>query len=163
MRWTTVSARRVESLLEELEAVQKRIAERAFEIFRSRGAQLGAALDDWLAAERQTVWKPPIELCERDGRLIIEAAVAGVEPRQLRIEATPETILLKADLSHAHPEEKGTVHVCEFQPGNLFRLVQLPVKIDPDVVKAEFQHGLIRITAAIAQEQRARTVKVQAA
>ncbi len=108
------------------------------------------------------MWKPPIEVCQRDDRLVIEAAAAGIEPGQLQIEATPETILLKAEVSHAHPADKGTVHVCEFQPGHLFRLVQLPVKIDPDVVKAEFHNGLVRITATTAKEQRARTVKVQA-
>ena len=163
MKGTTVHARKVENFVDELEGMQKRISERAFELFRSRGAQVGAALDDWLKAEEQTVWKPAIEICQRDRQLVVEAAVAGIEPKQLQIEATPDTVLLKAEVTHTHPADKGTVYVCEFQTGNLFRLVHLPVKIDPDAVKAEFRNGLVRITAALAQEQRARTVAVEEA
>ena len=163
MKWTALRARKVRTVMDDLEAMQKRIGDRAFEIFRSRGAQLGAALDDWLTAERQTVWKPAIEIYQRDNQLIIEAAVAGVEPRQLKIEATPGTLLIKADIEHTHTAAKGVVHVCEFQSGHLSRLVQLPATIDPDAVKAEYRNGLVRISAAIAAEQQARTVEIRAA
>jgi HSP20 family protein len=158
-----VRARRVETLVDELETLQKRIAERAFAIFRDRGAQLGAALDDWLSAERQTVWRPAIEVCQRGNQLIIEAAVAGVDPKQLQIEATPETMLIKAEVEHSHPAEKGTVHVCEFEPGHLFRLIQLPVAIDPGAVSAEFNNGLLKILAPVAAAPRSKKVEIRAA
>ena len=163
MKWTTLRTRKVGTVIDDLGAMQKRISERAFEIFRSRGAQLGAALDDWLAAERQTVWKPAIEVSQRDNQLIVEAAVAGVEPRQLTIEATPDTLLIMADIEHTHSADKGVVHVCEFQSGHLFRLVHLPVTIDPDAVKAEYRNGLVRVSAAITARQQARTVEIRAA
>lgn len=163
MRWTTLRTRKVETLRDELEAVQKRIRERAFEIFRSRGARVGGALDDWLAAERQTVWKPAIEVYQRDHQLFVEAAVAGVEPRQLDIQATPLSLLIKGELTHAHYPDKAVVHVCEFQSGQLFRHVPLPATIDPDAVKAVYRNGLIRISAAIAAELHARHVETRAA
>jgi HSP20 family protein len=163
MKWTNLPARKVTTLLDEFEAMHKRITERAFEIFRDRGARVGAALDDWLTAERQTVWKPAIEVYERDRQIFIEAAVAGVEPRQLDIQATPTSLLIKADLTHTHTPDKGTVHVCEFQSGHLFRLVPLPAEIDPNAVKAEYRNGLLRVSAAIAAEQRAKKVEIRAA
>lgn len=162
MKFTALKTRRAERLVDEMERLQKQITERAYEMFRTRGAQLGAALEDWLAAEKQTIWKPAIEVCQKDNALMIEAAVAGVEPGDLDIQVTPDTVLIKADTTHAHAEKKGTVHVCEFESGPLFRLIQLPAPIDPDGVKAEYRNGLLRITAAITAK-RAKTVEVKAA
>ncbi len=163
MKFTVLKTRRVETLREELDHLQHRITERAYDIFRSRGRPIGAALDDWLTAEKQTVWKPAIEVSQHDGALVIEVAVAGVEPRELGIQVTADSVLIKADITHGHGAAKGTVHVCEFQPGQLFRLINLPAPIDPDGVKAEYRNGLLRLTAPVAVARPAKTVAVTAA
>jgi HSP20 family protein len=163
MKSTNLVARKVQSLLGDLEGMQKRVTERAYEIFKDRGATFGAAVDDWLEAERQTVWKPAVEVCQRDNQYVIEAALAGVEPGQLDIQVTPDTLLIKADTVHAHGNPKEIVHVCEFQQGELFRLIKLPSKIAPETVKAEYKNGLLRVTAAIAAQKAAKKVTVKAA
>lgn len=163
MKSTKLIARKVEVLLGDLERIQKRVTERAYAIFRDRGATFGAALDDWLEAERQTVWKPAVEVCQRDDQFVIEAALAGVEPGQLDIQVTPDTLLIKADTGHGHRDPNEIVHVCEFQQGELFRLIKLPSTIDTEAVRAEYRNGLLRITAAIAAQHAGRTVAVEAA
>jgi hypothetical protein len=50
--FTLLKTRKAEALLDEIEQIQKRVTERAYELFRNRGAALGAAVNDWLAAER---------------------------------------------------------------------------------------------------------------
>jgi HSP20 family protein len=160
---TRLKTCKAETLLHEIEQVQKRITERAYDLFQSRGAALGAALNDWLAAERQTIWKPQVEICQKHNQFVIEAALAGVEPRQLDIPATDDTLLIKADTPHTHPEIKGTVHVGEFQRGPLFRAITFPAPIDPEAVKAEYRDGLLRVTAAIAAKRQAKKVDVQPA
>jgi HSP20 family protein len=155
-KFTLLKIRKAETLLHDIEQIQKRITERAYDLFRSRGAALGAALNDWLAAERQTIWKPQVEVCQKDNLFVVEAALAGVEPGQLDIQVTHDTLLIKADTPHTHPETKGIVHVCEFQPGPLFRAIRFPAPIDPEAVKAEYRDGLLRVTAAIGRNSRRR-------
>ena len=162
-KFTLLKTRKAETLRDEIEQIQKRVTERAYDLFRNRGVALGAALNDWLVAERQTIWKPPVEICQKDNQFVIEAALAGVEPRQLDIQVTRDTLLIKADTPHTHPETKGIVHVCEFQAGQLFRAIKFPAPIDPEAVKAEYRDGLLRVTAAIAAVQRAKKVDVHAA
>jgi len=125
---------------------------RAFEIFDGNRHGFGRDLDDWLQAERELVWKPSIELAEKDNKFLLQVAVPGVESKDIDIEVTPEEILVKARFRHDHEETKGQVHACEFASGNLFRSVHLPKKIDPDKVKAEFKDGMLRLTADVAQE-----------
>ena len=135
---------------------------RAYEIFERNGG-FGRDFDNWLQAERELFWKPAIELHEKDKYFVLEAALSGVDPKDLDIEVTPEDIVLKANIQHEHKEDKGTVHICEFESGKMFRSIHLPTKINPDKVKAEFKDGLLRVTAEIAQEMRARKIKPEAA
>ena len=48
-KFTLLKTRKAETLLHDIEQIQKRITERAYDVFQSRGAALGAALNDWPA------------------------------------------------------------------------------------------------------------------
>ena len=155
--------KRTQSIFDELDKIHDQIVRRAYDIFCSNGGMFGKEIDDWLQAERELVWKPAIDLEEKDDEFLLQIAVPGVDPTNIDIEVTPEDILVKADLHHEHKEEKGEVYACEFAAGNLFRSVHLPKKIDADKVKAEFKHGMLTLKAPVAEEARAKTVAVEAA
>jgi HSP20 family protein len=159
----SVAIRKASSVFDEMNEIQDRITRRAYEIFERNRGSFGGELDNWLQAEQELLWKPSIELREKDGELLLQAALSGVDPKDVEIEVTPEDIILKAETQHQHQEQKGTVHICEFRTGMMFRSIHLPTKINPDKVKAEFSNGLLRLTAQIAQEARARKSKSEAA
>jgi HSP20 family protein len=140
-----------------------RIMRRAYDIFTSNGSPFGRDFEDWMQAERETVWKPAVELTEKDDEFRLELAAPGIDPKNIDIEVTPEDILIRADVHHEHRKEEGEVYICEFAHGNLFRSVHLPKKIEPDKVKAEFKNGLLTLNAPIAEEARAKKVTVEAA
>jgi HSP20 family protein len=150
----------VGSVLDDIERVQHHIADRAQRIFRERGT-FGNALQDWLTAERETVWRPAIEVVRTSDTYVIEAAVAGVDPKRLDLRVTADELLLTADVHHSAREQEGDVLLCEFATGPLFRSYRFPAPIDPDGVSAEYRHGLLRIIAPLAQP--ATKVDIQAA
>ena len=159
----TIPIKKTKSILEEVERLQNRITQRAYDIFRGSGSPFGRELEDWLQAERELVWKPSLELEEKDNEFRLQIAVPGVEPKDIDIEVTPEDILVKAELHHEHKEERGVVHACEFNSGSLFRSIHLPKKIDADKVKAEFKNGVLSLKAPVAEEARAKRIRVDAA
>lgn len=153
--------RTVDSLLDEIEAVQRRIAARASEIFRQRGGALGHALEDWLNAERETIWRPALEVRRTKDAFVIEAAVAGIDPKQFDVRVTPTELLLGADVHHADRQQEGDVVLCEFVNGPLFRTYKFPEPVDPARVSAEYRNGMLRVIAPLAHP--AARVEVQAA
>jgi HSP20 family protein len=157
-----VPIRKPSSIFEQLRDMQDRIMRRAYEIFEQNG-MFGRDLENWTQAERELVWRPSFELSEKDGQFRLEAALSGVEAKDIDIEVTPEDIVLQANTEHKHTDEKGIVHYCEFEAGKMFRAIHLPKKINPDKVKAEFKNGLLRLTAEVAAESRAKTIKPEAA
>ena len=145
-----VPIKKTESIFGELEQMHDRIMKRAFELFDGSGHSLGRDLDDWLAAERELVWRPPVELTEKGDEFSLRIAAPGVDPGNIDIEVTPEYLLVKAETHHQHSENKGRVHASEFEAGNLFRSIQFPKTINPDKVKVEFENGVLQVRAAIA-------------
>jgi HSP20 family protein len=158
-----ISIRKTESLLDTIQKTNDRITRRAYEIFKDNGSVLGRDLDHWLMAERELVWKPPIEVNERDGELYINVAMAGMQPKDLEIEITPDDLLVRGDVRREHNESTGTVHTCEFVSGSLFRAIHFPKRVDPNKAKAEFQNGMLYLKTPVAEEQRTRKTTAEAA
>lgn len=149
MAGANVIVHKAETIFRELDELRDNISHRAYDLFRKRGEAWGGPLADWLNAENQLVWRPAIELRRKNSQLEVLVATPGVEPKDLDVEITPEDLLIKADVHHEHTAEEGDVRVCEFNGGRLFRSIHLPDRIDPDSVKADYRHGMLRLTASI--------------
>jgi HSP20 family molecular chaperone IbpA len=137
----------------EFDQLADRIRLQAYNLFSHRGAGEGHALEDWLAAEREVCW-PAAELSERDGEFVLNVALAGFEPGEITVTATPREIIVKA--AHKHERKsagKGEPKLrwTEFRSNDIFRRVELPAAVDVDKISADFRNGLLEIVAPKAQ------------
>ena len=158
-----VAVQKKDSFWDQIQRMEDRIMRRAYDIFKGNGSEVGKDLDNWLTAERELIWKPAIELKEKDNQFELQVAVAGIDPKDLKIEVTSEELLVSGETKKEKKEDKGEVHTSEFQSGSLFRSVRFPKKIDPDKVKAEIKNGLLTVTAPVSEEAKARKVEIHAA
>ena len=144
-------------IFKEFDKLAERIRVEAYNLFARRGAGDGRALDDWLAAEREVCW-PAAELAERDGEFTLDVALAGFEPADVTVTATPVEIMVKA--SHEHTaastqKEAPKVQWTEFRSNDVFRRVELPSPVNVDKISANFHNGLLRIVAPKAKQAKA--------
>jgi HSP20 family molecular chaperone IbpA len=153
-----IKFRRVDSLADEIARLQERIATRALEIFRARGSGVGHALEDWLRAERETVWRPAIEVMRTKDAFVVQAAVAGVDPKRLDVRVTPTELWLGADVHHSDQKKDGDVLLCEFVNGPLIRTWHFPEPVDPAHVSAQCRNGMLTVIAPLAGTGRSVTV-----
>ena len=101
-----VAIRKSQSFLDEVNEIEDQIMRRAEGIFRDSGSTFGKDLDNWLAAERELIWKPAIELKEEEDHFELRAAVAGVDPKDLKVEVTSEDILIKGETKKEEKKEE---------------------------------------------------------
>lgn len=155
-------------IFEELEEIADQIRVRAYNLFRGRGFSTGHDLDDWLIAEREICW-PAAELVEEDDEIEVKVALAGFEPKDIEITATPRELILKAthkeDRKKDEEKEGLVVHWSEFHSNDVYRRIALPAEIDVNKVSAEFERGMLEIEAPKARKkkQASKKVKVTAA
>jgi len=139
-------------IFEELDRLADRIRVEAYNMFTRRGGGDGHALEDWINAERALCW-PSTELAELDGKYDVKIALAGFEPTEIAVTATPSEVIVKA--SHEHrksSDDKDTkVRWSEFRSNDVYRRVPLPGAVDVDKITAAFKNGLLEIVAPMAK------------
>jgi HSP20 family molecular chaperone IbpA len=158
-----IEVKKADTIFNELDRLNQAISRRAYDLFRNGGTLWGGALADWLTAERELVSTPPVELRQKDNQYEVVAALPGIEAKDLDVRITPEDLLIKTESTHEHTTETGTVHLCEFDSGKIFRSIHFPEKIDPDSAKAEYRNGMLHLTAAIPKAATAQKVEIKAA
>ena len=152
-----VKVQKTETMQEEMKELHNRIADRAYEIYLQRGSLIRCDLDNWLDAEHELVWRPAVEILEKDNQFIVQVAIAGLKPSDFTVRITEEHLLIKSERMHTHKDGSGIVHVCEFSSGPVFRIIHFPKRVDPATVEVDYRNGLLRLKAALAEEKVART------
>jgi HSP20 family protein len=134
----------------ELDRLADRIRVQAYNLFSRRGAADGHALEDWLAAEREVCW-PSAELNEQDGRFKLKVALAGYEPGDITVTATPRELIVSA--VHKRESQSGDrgVRWSEFHSSEVLRRVEVPQALNVEQTTATFTNGLLEIVAPKAE------------
>lgn len=130
----------------EFAEIADRIRDRAFRLFADRGFVEGHDVEDWLMAEQQVCW-PPSELVEESDEFEIKVALAGYEPDEISVTATPKEIIVKADHESEEESEDEIKRFSEFRSNRVYRRFELPARIRTDKVEAKFKNGLLKIEA----------------
>lgn len=113
----------------------------------------------WSAVTRSGV-AVPFDMHESEQALVIRADLPGVNPQDLEINATKDTVRIKGEIPV--PEgERGRVHIEERPYGEFRRVIPLPVSIDRDAVQAEFENGVLTITLPKKGESEGRRIEVK--
>jgi len=139
------SIKKAGSLLSELLEIERRISERAHELFREHGCQAGHECEYWLQAEKDLLWRPCAELVETDGELRVSFAVAGLTAKNVKVLAEANHLTVRATTKHEDRKEEGTCHFCEFHRGELYRSLALPSTVVPEKAHAEMKEGMLTV------------------
>lgn len=135
-------------IFDEIVQLQDRIREHAFKIFQNRG-QHGDDLGHWLEAEKE-ICGSVSELIEEEHRYLLKMALAGFEPEDIKITATPREIIVKATAQSSEGDkesESSSVRWSDFQSTDVYRHLELPIEVDVDQIAAKFERGLLTIEA----------------
>ncbi|MEL7449330.1 MAG: Hsp20/alpha crystallin family protein [Pseudomonadota bacterium] len=135
-------------VFEEFDQIAKAIKARAYDLFARRGYKEGHDMEDWLTAQREYCW-PAAELVELDKEYDIKVALAGFEPDDITVTATPTELLVKAchkDEDAGNDDGNGQrVRWTEFHSNEVYRQIPLPGSTDVDKVQANFSHGMLEV------------------
>jgi HSP20 family molecular chaperone IbpA len=133
----------------EFDQLADRIRLEAYNLFARRGTGDGHALDDWLEAERNLCW-PAAKLIEGDGAFTLEVALAGFEPSEIALTATPREIMIKAKherTQKSDEKEAPKLRWSEFRSDEVYRRVELPSPVDVGKTTASLKNGLLVVIA----------------
>lgn len=102
-----------------------------------------------------------IDVYQTPDDIFVESTIAGVEPENLDIDITNESVTIKGERCKEEviAEEDYLHQECYW--GKFSRSVILPQEIDPDKAHAEFKNGILKIKLPKLNRGRVKKLKIK--
>lgn len=104
---------------------------------------------------------PLVDIFETDGQLSVVADLPGVAEESINVSVEKDVLTIKATPTKS--EGRGEAVWREFESTGYFRQFRLGNKIDQGAIKAEYRHGVLRLTLPFAAESKPRQISVKVA
>lgn len=102
-----------------------------------------------------------IDVYQTPNDIVVESAVAGVNPDELDITATPDSLAIKGE-RHRNKEVKDEDYLYqECYWGKFARSVILPQEVDPENADVEFKNGILTVRLPKVNRKKSRKLKVR--
>jgi HSP20 family protein len=89
---------------------------------------------------------PTVDLFEKDGNLVVEAELPGIEGKDVKVSYTDSSVTIQGETKGEKEEKKEGYYRSERQYGSFYRTISLPAAVDFGQTKAEFKDGVLKIT-----------------
>lgn len=103
----------------------------------------------------------PADLYETDEALILEMAVPGMNPEDLEVSLEGNKLTIRGQVKPVADERVRRYYLQEIPHGSFVRTFTLPVEVDAAQAKAEFRHGILRLTLPKVAEARAKRIPIE--
>jgi HSP20 family protein len=119
--------------------------------------------EDELNFNDQINLRVPLDVIEKDDEYIIKANVAGLDPENLDITYTNNTLTIKGEVSdeREETEEKGRYHLRERRYGSFSRSISMPGSVDVNKIKAETKSGVLELHLPKKEEVKPKRIEVK--
>lgn len=96
-----------------------------------------------------SVWSPAMEVTERDGNYVISADLPGMRPEDIKVEVTNDALIVEGERKWKNSDNRST----EIRYGRFYRTLPLPDGVNPDQIKARFEHGVLEVTIPVPEKK----------
>jgi HSP20 family protein len=97
---------------------------------------------------------------EKDG-YVITAALPGVRPEDVQIEATSNTITISGETSDERDVDEGEYVRRERRFGRFYRMLELPLELNADKAEASFENGVLTLRVPKSEATKPKQVPVK--
>jgi HSP20 family protein len=106
--------------------------------------------------EEELSWAPSVEVRQSGNNLVVRADLPGVNENDIRLEATPEGLILEGEKKREEEREEGGLYRSERVYGHFYRHIALPDGAKLDQVQANFRNGVLEVTVPVPELQQNR-------
>jgi HSP20 family protein len=114
--------------------------------------------------QRGSGWAPPIEVQERDGKLVIRAELPGIKADDVTIAVTDDAVVIEGERRIDREQDRNGIHVTEHRYGRFYREIPLPERAKTSDAVAKIDNGVLEIEVPVAEQRsNSRQIPVQGA
>jgi len=112
----------------------------------------------------EKVWTltPAVDMYETDDEVVVKATIPGVKPEDLDITVTGNVLTIKGEVKEEKKVEEANYIRQERRFGMFRRDLTLPVEVDVEKAKAEFENGVLILTLPKVEAAKPKRLEVKA-
>jgi HSP20 family protein len=104
-----------------------------------------------------------LDVYQTENDVVVVAPIAGVDPDDIEIAATDDTLTIAGERKAEHLESLDDVFTQEIYWGAFSRTVSISVPCLMDKASASFKHGILTVSIPKASKAKKRLIKVKTA
>lgn len=104
---------------------------------------------------------PSLDLSETDTAVEVQMDLPGVDPEQVDIRVSGNTLYVQGELNKEKEEKNRRFHRIERTRGSFSRTITLPCPVMENEVAAEYKDGILTVTLPKSEEARSRRIQVK--
>lgn len=116
----------------------------------------------WQNDEYAGYMRLALDVSENDENYTVHASVPGMNPDDLDISFTENTLTIKGESKDERVDENEKWHLRERRFGSFMRTISLPTMINADAIEANFDNGVLTLTLPKAEEVKPRRISIKA-
>ncbi|MGE3270470.1 MAG: Hsp20/alpha crystallin family protein [Chloroflexota bacterium] len=93
----------------------------------------------------QSAWRPHTDVIETDSEVIVLVELAGVDHEQLDVLLFEDALIVDGERRLPPAHAGGVYHAAEIRQGQVRLELPLPSAINPDLVEARYERGLLEM------------------
>lgn len=135
-----------EKMFDRISDLTSKTAQRAYELFRNRGVELGTQLDDWFRAEAEILRPTPVKISETDDTVKISAEVPGFKPDEIEVSVKDNLLILTGETKSEEKQEGEDTFYSEWRSKHFCRQLTLPSEVETGSVEALLKDGILQMS-----------------
>ena len=107
-----------------------------------------------------STWSPAVDIYETEHEIVLKAELPGIEDDNIAVKLEDNTLTLKGERQFEKETKEENYHRIERSYGSFYRSFKIPHYVDQEKIKAEHEHGVLKISLPKKLESKPRAVKV---
>ena len=105
-------------------------------------------------------WGPPVDIYEKDGHLVLDVELPGVDVKDIDVRVENNTLTLSGERRRDDEIKDDNLHRVERCYGSFTRSFSLPSTVDRDKIKAEYNNGVLKLALPKKEEAKPRQISI---
>jgi HSP20 family protein len=105
-------------------------------------------------------WTPLVDIYETDNEVILKAELPDIDQKDIILRVEGNNLILEGERKLDEETKKENYYLVERAYGKFKRSFNLPGIVDADKIKAEYKHGVLKVTLPKREETKAKQITI---
>lgn len=115
----------------------------------------------WRTPSTQLAWAPPVEVYEKDDKVMVKAEVPGMTKDDIDVSVQGDMLTISGEKKTESEVKEQDYYRSEFSYGRFSRSVALPTAVDASKVEANYNNGVLEISLPKSEEAKPRKIEIK--